>query len=207
MEITDEGAVNLMTKTNTIVWSDSMMPQNIWTGVAKNTLKQGDKLNAQQFLRSENQRFAAILKDDLSLVVYMKKQDGTNLEIYNNDLKTTGQSLGTLTVSTSGEVVVTDTTNTKNVFTSPSTKSGTPLELRIQDNGQLVSLNGEMDPLWATPACTVVQQTEADVPLEVDSPFTAKLGLFLRSPSKKCLMSIEDNGAITLKDDTGKLFW
>jgi len=85
MEITDLGALNLISASGSIIWFDGMMPNNLWTGPAQNVLKQGDSLNAQQFLRSENARFVAILKDDLSLVVYLRKEDGKNEEIYNNN--------------------------------------------------------------------------------------------------------------------------
>lgn len=46
MELTDSGNLNLLTETGTIVWSDSMMPNDLWTGPAENILKQGDTLNA-----------------------------------------------------------------------------------------------------------------------------------------------------------------
>lgn len=120
MELTDTGALQLVTDSGAVIWSDGMMPNDLWSGPAENVLKQGDSLNAQQFLRSENGRFVAILKDDLSLVVYMRKADETDLEIFNNKITSTGQNLGTLSISGSGEVIVTDTTEGKAIFTSPS---------------------------------------------------------------------------------------
>lgn len=207
MELTDTGSLNLLTDAGAVIWSDAMMPNDLWTGPAENILKQGDTLNAQQFLRSENARFVAILKDDLSLVVYMRKEDGSNTEIYNNKLPSTGQNLGTLVVNAQGEVVVTDSTENKVLFTSPSKKSGSLYHLRMQNNGQLVTLDEKMEEQWSTDEATFAQEMEANIPSEVAAPFTSYRGFFLRSPSKKCMMSLNPDGALNIKDDTGKLYW
>ncbi len=207
MELTDTGALQLITDSGAIIWFDGMMPNDLWSGPAENILKQGDSLNAQQFLRSENGRFVAILKDDLSLVVYMRKEDGSDMEIFNNKMTSTGQNLGTLSIGSSGEVIVTDTTEGKEIFTSPTKKTGSLYHLRMQNDGSLASLDEKMEVQWATEVATFVNQMEAGIPEEVAAPFTSYRGYFMRSPNKKCMMILNPNGALSIVDETGKTHW
>lgn len=76
LRLTDEGALQVVDQLDNVIWSDSMMPNDLWKGPAQNQLKQGETLKAQQFIRSENGRFVCILRDDLQLQVLMKTKEG-----------------------------------------------------------------------------------------------------------------------------------
>lgn len=65
--ITDEGAMELQDDSNTMIWNDSMMPNDLWSGPTESNLDMEDSLKAQQFLRSENGNFVCILRDNLEL--------------------------------------------------------------------------------------------------------------------------------------------
>lgn len=207
MELTNEGVLNLKTESGAVIWNEGMMPQNIWTGAAENTLPQGETLNLQHFLRSENNRFVAILKDDLSLVVYMHKEDGSNLEIYNNNMPSSGQNLGSLSVNNQGVAVVFDSTTNKALFTSTTKKTGSTYHLRIQNDGSLVTLDENMKTNWSTGESTFEQEIQANIPSEVAAPFTSEQGYFLRSANKNCMLILNSNGQLIIKDKAGKLYW
>jgi len=62
-----------------------MMPNDLWSGPAEPVLDMGETIKANMFLRSENGRFVAILKDNLELEVIMKTAKGDNLSIWKSD--------------------------------------------------------------------------------------------------------------------------
>ena len=88
--ITDEGTMELQDNSNNMVWNDSMMPNDLWSGPAESNLQMGDSLKAQQFMRSENGRFVCILRDDLELQVLMKVKDGKPVKIWSSPQKSSG---------------------------------------------------------------------------------------------------------------------
>lgn len=99
LRLTDEGGLQVVDQLDNVVWSDSMMPNNIWKGPAQNQLKQGESLRAQQFIRSENGRFVCLLRDDLELQVLMKTKEGEPKQIWSSGKKNVGMSLGKAFVS------------------------------------------------------------------------------------------------------------
>lgn len=140
-------------------------------------------------------------------MVYMHNEDGSNFVVYDNKVKTDGQNMGSLSVNDQGEVVVFDSTTNTAIFTSPSKKTGSTYHLRIQNDGSLVTLDENMRTNWNTEASTFEQQISASIPAEVAAPFTTKRGYFLRSASKNCMLMLNSNGQLIIKDNTGKLHW
>lgn len=77
----------------------------------------------------------------------------------------------------------------------------------MQNDGSLASLDEKMEVQWATDPATFANQVEAAIPQEIAAPFTSYRGFFMMSPSKKCMMSLNTNGALSIIDDTGKVHW
>lgn len=67
LHLNDHGALQVVDAFENVIWTDSMMPNDLWKGPAKSDLKQGEVLKAQQFLRSQNGRFVCLLKDNLEI--------------------------------------------------------------------------------------------------------------------------------------------
>jgi len=145
----------------------------------------------------------AILKDDLSFVVFLQKEDKSTVKIWSSEAPSNGQNFGTVTINEEGQVVVTDTTDNKIMYTSPS--NGHPAgnyKLQITELGTLISINEQNQVQWESTIPEFKDVVQAAAPSSLTPGFDLKQGYFMKSDNKKCMAYLSPEGTLDILEGT-----
>lgn len=126
------------------------MPYDLTTKKdAKDRLAAGETLPNMDFLRSENGLFAAVMKNDNKLCVYLiKSKEAQTKKIQCSASENSDAGKGILKLAESGELTIVNSASNAKILTVAAAASGEGIFLIMQNDGNLVTYDKENKALW-----------------------------------------------------------
>lgn len=193
------------------------MPYDLMTKQeVMDVLPAGQTLENMDFMKSQNGLFAAIMKSDNKLCIYLiQSKDGETQKIWCSPSEASEAGKGVLKLTEAGELSIQDSATQAVIYSACGAGAGEGFFLMMQNDGNLVVYNSENVATWSSDTYQNNNYFKLDSTLinhKASLKHINNFGMVLRSPNKKFLLILDQTGGLEIRkkskdEPTGVAIW